>query len=1011
MPMHACVTTLAELLEAPAATSAHVALGANITPITNFLVPAYQRAYEWDYKKFEQLVGSKGFAAHLEKHNGVAEPYFIGHIVTYRNPALGPTTEVVDGQQRFTSLMIIAAALRDEFFREGNYEMAWEIHDKLIAKEQYFRFQSSAYNSDDEDMMSLIQSLSSGQLRAGGQLVGQGAYRTEPIDLDFDITMNANFIAAHGPNVANITSSNTNGITPPNRLNAINFRLIEGTQLEFDNGAIATIQGPIPGEVAVQYADPGAAPPLLIISNVDIPAGATARVSLTTNGMQITDRTRDELWGGGAPATRHGEIDGRGRWWTHYKIALETIRESIEAPPAMVGGNVVTLESWRDLLIDHINLTVARSDSNREALDYFRLINDDRFRQSLSLADVWRAEVISKVTTEALENIATIEGGVAPPAADHLGIDGGQGVQAAGPPAVRYLTGMEGYIQHAMQEIRRTLITPRRAGRRRTDKWVLVGKFLEDFCLSCGKRASGTDALEQLEKLAEFIYTDLTTPMGPVLTSAAYIPGVVAPGRAQYNPAGVEDQANAEIRLRWVAYRDMINELSARADIYREIVKPAAGDPFGTRMKNLNRTGHRQYIPLLMVGMLKIRRAAENAAPAVVRPGPGAGAPAIVGWAPYATEEDRLMRMIEYLVARGTILPKPNGNLRGGQLYTEVVRWCAALDQCDDVIGDISNILQLISGSAAAPPIPAVPAVPAVAAVPAAPGVPAVAAVPAVPAVPPVPGPPGPNCPWNRVRMRRWRWQTDDANQPAPLSYIQFQTIFGLCDGLTWEYQGAPAIPAVAAVPAAPGVPAVAAVAAVPAIPAGGIDPVFWTDPNFVYRQGSECRLLLWRIEEHLRAIYGGAGAVGVLDLGPEDDNDVEHILPKTNDTPYWNGVLGGDPPERWLDRLGNKCLYDRAKNIALQNYDFPVKQAQAGNGYNASFDEWYHMTDLIHPKRVTPLLDPAPPIGGPPALPHNNAQTFGGNGIYGANWGPAEIEIRGEWLFGILWDIFNPVP
>ena len=57
-----------------------------------------------------------------------------------------------------------------------------------------------------------------------------------------------------------------------------------------------------------------------------------------------------------------------------------------------------------------------------------------------------------------------------------------------------------------------------------------------------------------------------------------------------------------------------MDELKERANVYREIVRPQALDPYATRLKNLIRTNHRQYIPLLMVGMVKIRRAARIAA-------------------------------------------------------------------------------------------------------------------------------------------------------------------------------------------------------------------------------------------------------------------------------------------------------------------------------------------------------------------------------------------------------------
>jgi hypothetical protein len=64
-------------------------------------------------------------------------------------------------------------------------------------------------------------------------------------------------------------------------------------------------------------------------------------------------------------------------------------------------------------------------------------------------------------------------------------------------------------------------------------------------------------------------------------------------------------------------------------------------------------------------------------------------------------------------------------------------------------------------------------------------------------------------------------------------------------------------------------------------------------------------------------------------------------------------------------------------------------------------------MHDLTNPKTATALLTP----GDANEAPHNNVNPIGGVGIYGANWGTVEIETRGKWLFGILWEIFNPVP
>ena len=188
-----------------------------------------------------------------------------------------------------------------------------------------------------------------------------------------------------------------------------------------------------------------------------------------------------------------------------------------------------------------------------------------------------------------------------------------------------------------------------------------------------------------------------------------------------------------------------------------------------------------------------------------------------------------------------------------------------------------------------------------------------------------------------------------------------------------------------------------------PAAP--GINPAFWTDPEFVYPNAAESRLLLWRIEEHLRESIAGLMR-GIVDFNLTNDSDVEHILPKTL-TPYWDVALGGAAQEEWLDRLGNKGLYDSGSNAAISNNNFPDKQTNVAHGYNNTTGQWYHMHDLTNPKTASALLTP----GDPNEAPHNTPAAPPGVGIYGGDWTPTEIEIRGEWLFGILWDIFDPLP
>ncbi|RYG30737.1 MAG: DUF262 domain-containing protein [Burkholderiales bacterium] len=73
---------------------------------TDIRVPPFQRSYAWEYEETEILIKDLLDAF---RHNTV---YFLGAIVVIRPRNRGPS-DVVDGQQRLTTLTIILAVLRD----------------------------------------------------------------------------------------------------------------------------------------------------------------------------------------------------------------------------------------------------------------------------------------------------------------------------------------------------------------------------------------------------------------------------------------------------------------------------------------------------------------------------------------------------------------------------------------------------------------------------------------------------------------------------------------------------------------------------------------------------------------------------------------------------------------------------------------------------------------------------------------------------------------------------------
>jgi len=96
-------------------------------------LPGYQRDFVWDYDKCFQLWSD--LKSHLFMHsqtlssvNGLYK-YFLGAIVVDDN---GEENYLVDGQQRFTTMTLIAAAVRDALITTGHTSVALQLHDKII---------------------------------------------------------------------------------------------------------------------------------------------------------------------------------------------------------------------------------------------------------------------------------------------------------------------------------------------------------------------------------------------------------------------------------------------------------------------------------------------------------------------------------------------------------------------------------------------------------------------------------------------------------------------------------------------------------------------------------------------------------------------------------------------------------------------------------------------------------------------------------------------------------------
>lgn len=73
-----------------------------------FVIPEYQRPYAWGVEETLQLLSD--LLGALERDTD--EPYFLGSVVLVKDPS-NPRAEVIDGQQRLTTLTLLLSLLRD----------------------------------------------------------------------------------------------------------------------------------------------------------------------------------------------------------------------------------------------------------------------------------------------------------------------------------------------------------------------------------------------------------------------------------------------------------------------------------------------------------------------------------------------------------------------------------------------------------------------------------------------------------------------------------------------------------------------------------------------------------------------------------------------------------------------------------------------------------------------------------------------------------------------------------
>lgn len=118
-----------------------------LSPKFVFEIPDYQRAYSWTEENLKQLVDDIELSITLNKDREFEsyEPYFIGSIVLcskeYKDDGWG-RYDVIDGQQRLTSIIMLIATIRD-----------------MIANEEYKKVLGSLIYQEANELMGIKESI------------------------------------------------------------------------------------------------------------------------------------------------------------------------------------------------------------------------------------------------------------------------------------------------------------------------------------------------------------------------------------------------------------------------------------------------------------------------------------------------------------------------------------------------------------------------------------------------------------------------------------------------------------------------------------------------------------------------------------------------------------------------------------------------------------------------------------------------------------------------------------
>lgn len=332
------------------------------------IMPDYQREFAWGSKTLSNLLDSLN--QHLINHDqilpAVPDPFYIGNMITVNAAGRIP---IVDGQQRLTSIQLLAALIRDYAISREQYDGAYTIDENFVWKRD-------ANNYSNGKMRVLPRNSGPGNLNPRESLLWISSLEFEfPTELE---------VLSVTPTPGAGTSDVQVQLYGGGAFNAPWF-LGVGLKIEFEDG-ILELTSPVPqGALGATLrgdiiAKPG--PGAVLPPSINIGDRAKLKIG-KKNGAPPPNDKRTRVWK--AWARLSDVVNERlNEWYPRGAAAL---------PPA---PHLATLDQYLnqfEALLTNSTVSVSQFALAGPAMQHFLTVNDFALRENLNALDMLRATV------------------------------------------------------------------------------------------------------------------------------------------------------------------------------------------------------------------------------------------------------------------------------------------------------------------------------------------------------------------------------------------------------------------------------------------------------------------------------------------------------------------------------------------------------------------------------------------------------------------------------------------